>query len=687
MQQKKLSLFSNNTRKIISIYGFCPNPRLSAKTNACRLAIKLPTTFQMKRPKNMAYHNLCKNIKVPSFVRNLLGLGLKFCPNPKKSSAPTDISLQRLSDDYHRFIFFNSSTQNEYEKPPLYINKEWVPTIPNKYEQRLEKFQDRVTNHFTRVKKCQSNLTLQQERAMKWLKDNPNIIVFNADKNLGPITMDRDEYIFLAHRDHLRNTTAYKRLTTEEKSSCILNVMTKIDTFCDIWHHKKWLSENDMMYIKQNTSTNPSWFYLLAKIHKTPLKTRPIISYSGSACYGLAKWLDVELQKMLPFLPYIATSSREIVSELKELELPDSARLITMDATAMYTNIHLEHAKEELSKFLLEDDLGKSITTSAGVCPAMLIHALEIVMTNNIFAFGDTFWLQQTGTAMGTPPAPPWATIYFCIHEYRIIDKFPELHYYRRYIDDGFGIWIPQDDSPNIRLDEFKMTMASYGIDHPFFARTGLQPLQWEFSSLDTSAIFLDLDISIKNRKIATKIYEKDLNLYLYIPPHSCHSKGVLKGLISGMVYRAKCLCTDTTDIVPFLVKCHQRLLDRGYQDEDIRPLFKEAISTYFGPNQLDIPTIEKTRPIFLHVNVNPADPPSSYFQELFSQELATQATNPEETPSDDKSEYSVTCDRMTVCYHGAKNLKSILSPRKGRFGKNFSVASSLAKLEETANL
>ena len=639
----------------------------------------------------MAYHNLCKKTKVPSFIKNLLGLGLKFCPNPRQSSAPSDIALQRLSDDYHRFIFFNSSTQKDYEKPPLYINTNWVPKIPEKYKQRFERFQERIIHDFSKTKKCEPNLTLQQKRAMKWLQDNPNVIVFNADKNLGPITMDRDEYIFLAHRDHLSNTTAYKRLTPEEKTNRIFQVMNSIDTFCSVWENKRRLQENEVMFIKQNTSAHPSWFYLLAKIHKAPLKTRPIISYSGSTCYGLAKWLDVELQKMLPFLPYIATSSREIVSELKELELPDAARLITMDATAMYTNIHLEHAKDELSNFLLEDELGKSVATFAGICPAMLIHALEIVMTNNIFAFGDTFWLQQTGTAMGTPPAPPWATIYFCIHEHRIIKKFPELHYYRRYIDDGFGIWIPQDDTPNTRLDEFKMTMASYGIDHPFFARNELQPLQWEFSSLDTSAIFLDLNISIKNGKIATKIYEKDLNLYLYIPPHSCHSKGVLKGLISGMVYRAKCLCTDTSDIVPFLVKCHQRLLDRGYQDEDIRPIFKEAISTYFGPNQLDISTtgtaVEKTRPIFLHVNVNPADPPSSYFQELFSQELATQNTDPEETPSDNKSEYSVTCDRMTVCYHGAKNLKSILSPRKGRFGKNFSVASSLAKLEETANL
>ena len=77
------------------------------------------------------------------------------------------------------------------------------------------------------------------------------------------------------------------------------------------------------------------------------------------------------------------------------------------------------------------------------VPPAVLMDALRIIMMNNVFQFGDTYWLQKVGTVMGAPPAPPWATIFFCIHKEAVPVKFVDmLQLYRRFIDDVLGIWI-----------------------------------------------------------------------------------------------------------------------------------------------------------------------------------------------------------------------------------------------------
>ena len=43
---------------------------------------------------------------------------------------------------------------------------------------------------------------------------------------------------------------------------------------------------------------------------------------------------------------------------------------------------------------------------------------------------------------MGISPAPPWATIFYALHEQQFLPEWTEhVILYKRFIDDVFGVW------------------------------------------------------------------------------------------------------------------------------------------------------------------------------------------------------------------------------------------------------
>ena len=435
------------------------------------------------------------------------------------------------------------------------------------------------------------------------------------------------------------------------------------------------------------SAVEASFMYLLAKIHKQPMKTRAIISYAGSLCHGIAKWLDVYLKRIVKHMPYIATSSASVVKEITSKNWPPNCKIFTCDAVSMYTNIHLKHALPVIKDFLTNTELGRMIMDTEHINISALLAALDLVMNNNVFRFGDTYFLQKNGTAMGTPPAPTYATLYFAIWEHYVIPSFPELQLYFRYINDGFGIWHstnPEEDDERWSL--FQERMNDFGNDHPFFrTNTEFLPLMWEFSERTTSTVFLDLTVTCTaSGTISTTLYEKPLNLHLYIPPHSCHAPGILKGFVFGCANRP-------ADRIPFMKKTFLRLIRRGHDPCKIRPFFNQAIAYMaLTPCQRRMAKKKKEHnktPLFLHLPYNPQDPPSSRIQRIFRSTII-QPSNDELHISNMETENPSNngppdFDTLTVCYHGQSNLGNLLSPRKLRLG-DYSVKEALDKLRDT---
>ena len=111
---------------------------------------------------------------------------------------------------------------------------------------------------------------------------------------------------------------------------------------------------------------------------------------------------------------------------------------------------------------------------------------------------------------MGMSPVPPIANLYVAFHESTFIPDWlkSSLFFYKRFIDDGIGIWIQNEIESVDRhnWDTFKLIVNNGG-------------LTWEFTELSHEINFMDMTINITGDRIETNLFEKSLALHLYIPP------------------------------------------------------------------------------------------------------------------------------------------------------------------------
>jgi hypothetical protein len=153
--------------------------------------------------------------------------------------------------------------------------------------------------------------------------------------------------------------------------------------------------------------------------------------------------------------------------------------------------------------------------------------------------------------------------------------------------------------------------------------------LEWIVSPPSQVVDFMDLTLSIKEDNIITTLYEKPSNFHFYIPPHSCHPPGLLRGMVYGMVNRLYTLVSDGDDIRPRTITTFRHLQRRGYQSRDLHDLFSSAITRAIEKKSIPPPPNvvypEELRTIqFFHIEYHPMNMPSRTIQSLWSNFIAT---------------------------------------------------------------
>ncbi|KAK6175800.1 hypothetical protein SNE40_014189 [Patella caerulea] len=423
----------------------------------------------------------------------------------------------------------------------------WTPKFGT--DPTLESFIRAVKSEFRNLKVIpfkRSNLSKDEREALFRLRNNPNIIIKKADKGSAVVIQNTPDYIKEAHRQ-LSDSKFYKKLDADPTSKQCRDITLLLSKM----YGRKEITEKILTGLIP-TDAEPGRFYLLPKIHKclVPGKVpgRPIISGNGTSTERISAFIDEHIKELVPYYPSYVKDTTHFIQKVENFTPKGSdILLVTMDVTSLYTNIPNRQGILHVARAIRKHKPQWSIS------PTYLLKLLEFVLQNNVFTFNDEIYHQISGTAMGSPVACSFSTIFLGeLEEILLKQTSGRSDLYVRYIDDIFMIW-PHGEA---RLERFIKEMNSMHDTIKFTAEYSRERV----SFLDTWVNFNQI-----SNKLHFDLYNKPTDSHSYLLYTSCHPSHIkTKGPFSQFL-RLKRICSLETDYERHSQNLLNSYLKRGY--------------------------------------------------------------------------------------------------------------------------
>lgn len=572
---------------------------------------------------NSGIHNLSTRNDLPSRDLAALSLGLGFIPVPTPPATGSTALQQYLVqqwDDFDRrvhvkyFFFQRNGYRHDTTSRPVWRAGQslWMPDeekydFPYQVHDYLQSVNRRLCLAATSATLGKGSFLRMYMNppwlmaSLKSLRNNSNIIVTEADKNMGIVIMDTSKYIEEGLRQ-LNDSSTYKTtdMTLPRMEALFRQQKTILERHGQLYQNPEFSKEKQMTShakyilhlhsafesaVKSSTSEEEKQtvlrkfaakFYLLMKMHKPRVVGRPIVSTVNSVTYFASKYLDRVLQPLLPLIPSYIQSSQHLIYQLEAssnaMQFPEDCVILCADIESLYPNIPTSVGLSSVKEVVLElgeqfPDLRDTLFVS------FLMDLLKFVLTNNFFLFGSTWFYQIKGTAMGTPVAVPFACLFVYAVEKTALNSLPSHRqplFFRRYIDDYFCVFRCEDDA--------KMFLESFQ-NHGH----GLTFGSWTISNSD--GIFLDLEIFkgprfISDCRFDFRVYQKAQNRYLYLAPNSFHRRSCLIGTIKSELDRYRLNSSSDDDFYNMKRLFYHRLVARGYNPALLDLIFDSHSTT-----------------------------------------------------------------------------------------------------------
>ena len=298
----------------------------------------------------------------------------------------------------------DDSSDDDSPHKILKPSKGWKPD-DSEMDPNIMRYKTSVLNDMqSKIKtktKPRFNTSINERRAIKTLKKNTEIIIKPADKGGAIVIMDKTDYIKEGERQ-LQETQHYKKLDDFEKTK--KKFIKEVETSLRSLKNREYI-DDDIFKILFRPNPRTSNLYLLPKIHKKNNPGRPIINSVGSLTETISALVDEILRKYSKLAKSYIKDTSHFLQEIQKIEIHPGDIIATVDVTALYTNIPHDDGIQKIKEFLKKHDAPQG--------EIILIDTLlEHILKKNYFEFNNEFYLQISGTAMGTRCAQNYAIIF-----------------------------------------------------------------------------------------------------------------------------------------------------------------------------------------------------------------------------------------------------------------------------------
>ena len=230
-------------------YGFVPDLSRLIHLNDRRALETTPPAAYFHKPYNLAFRDLTSGKSLSAANHRIISLSTKIFPIPKYASPKkqADITFARFQRDILWKVLF-AGDDSVYIKSKLYVKSTNQPDLPPlEIDSGLYLFEIELRRLFYN-KKGRPNLTSFEQKLLKKLQANDQIVFAHSDKGLGPVAVELERYI----KDvlvHLTDSNTYQQI--DEPTAMAEN--DDLRTEINAWISKYYgvLEESHVQYIRK----------------------------------------------------------------------------------------------------------------------------------------------------------------------------------------------------------------------------------------------------------------------------------------------------------------------------------------------------------------------------------------------------------------------------------------------------